>query len=82
MKIPVTILSGLGLLSIPIGTLINGYILYLMYSQKGKVVFSPEYQDIRDATPEIQYQTSKLAWGILIVLVLGLVALIAAVSMG
>ena len=82
VKIPVTIFSGLGLFSIPIGTLINGYILYLMYSKKGTVVFSLEYQDIRAATPEIQYKTSKLAWGVLIILVLGFVALIASASMG
>lgn len=82
VKIPVTIFSGLGLLSIPIGTLINGYILYLMYSEKGKVVFSPEYQEIRDATPDIKYQTSKLAWGVLIVLVIALVAIIVSVSVG
>ncbi|CAA6676638.1 MULTISPECIES: hypothetical protein [unclassified Lentimonas] len=82
VKIPATILSALGLLNIPIGTLIHGYILYLIHSQKGKVVFSPEYQEIREATPEIKYKTSKLVWAILIVLLLGLVALVGFALMG
>lgn len=76
VRIPGAILSGLGLLSIPIGTLINGYILYLLFSAKGKMIFSPEYQGICEATPEVKYKTSALAWIILIMLVVGLVGLI------
>ncbi|MGJ8652734.1 MAG: hypothetical protein ACSHX8_05635 [Opitutaceae bacterium] len=76
VRIPGTILAALGLLSIPIGTLINGYILYLMFSAKGKMVFSPEYQEIRDATPEVKYKTSVISWIILIMLVVGILGLI------
>ncbi len=68
-KIPVGVLSGLGLLSFPIGTLINGYILYLVFSEKGSRVFSPEYQEIIRQTPHIKYQTSiivKILAGILL----------------
>jgi len=81
VRIPGTIFAALGLLSIPIGTLINGYILYLMFSAKGKMVFSPEYSEIREATPEVVYKTSALSWIILIGLVVGLVALISYFSM-
>ncbi len=42
-RIPVGILSGIGLLGFPMGTIINGYILYLVFSEKGTTVFSPEY---------------------------------------
>ena len=40
VRIPATVLSVLGLLSVPIGTIINSYILYLLHSKKGRMVFS------------------------------------------
>lgn len=64
-----TILSTIGLLGIPIGTLINGYILYLFWGKKGKTIFSPEYQDVIAATPHIKYKTSIWIWVFLIGLV-------------
>lgn len=76
VRVPGTIVSCLGLLSFPIGTLINGYILYLLWSQKGKMVLSSEYQEIIAATPHIQYKTSPLVWVILALLVAGLFAAI------
>lgn len=54
------ILSGLGLLQFPIGTLINVYILYLLLSPKGGMVFSPEYREIIARTPHIKCKTSLL----------------------
>ncbi len=74
VKIPVVILSVLGLLWVPIGTLINGYILYLMLSSKSKVVLSPYYHEIIAQTPHIKYRTSLLAWIVLIILLLVIVA--------
>jgi hypothetical protein len=71
-RLPTGILSGLGLLGFPLGTLINGYILYLVFSKKGAVVFSPEYRAAVAQTPHIKYQTSFLVWvllGIVVVLV-------------
>ncbi len=53
----VTILSGFGLLGFPLGTLINGYILYLIHSEKGKRVMSAEYQTIIAQTPHVKYST-------------------------
>lgn len=72
-KTPATILAVIGLLGIPLGTLINAYILYLIHSQKGKMVFSDEYKTIIAETPGIKYKTSKLIWffiGLLILLIL------------
>lgn len=71
-RIPTGILSGLGLLGFPLGTLINAYILYLIFSQKGKTVFSEEYQRIIEETPHIKYKTSIVVWvlvGLLVALV-------------
>jgi hypothetical protein len=65
-----TIVSALGLLGFPVGTLINGYILYLLHSKKGRYVFSPEYKRIIAATPGVKYKTSILVWIFLAFLVL------------
>src|SRR3954471_16602837 len=54
-RIASRIISGLGLLGFPLGTLINGYILYLLLSKKGATIFSPDYQRVIAETPEIKY---------------------------
>ncbi|MFA6285851.1 MAG: DUF4339 domain-containing protein [Opitutaceae bacterium] len=59
---PATIFSALGLLGFPLGTLINGYILYLLRSKKGDMVFSESYGEVITATPHIKYKTSLLVW--------------------
>lgn len=68
-RIPVTIFGVLGLLMIPVGTFINAYVLYLIYCEKGKTVFAPEYQEIMRATPHVKHKTSKIVWVFLILLV-------------
>jgi len=68
------VLSALGLLGFPIGTIINAYILYLFLSKKGRTVFSPEYQDVIAATPHVKYKTSILVW-IFLALLLALIGL-------
>lgn len=74
VRIVAGIFAALGLLSFPVGTLINGYILYLLFSAKGKTVFSEEYQAVIDATPHIKYKTSMIVWILLGVLILGIAA--------
>ena len=71
-RIPTGILSGIGLLGFPLGTLINGYILYLIFSEKGKTVFSADYQRVIQETPHIRYKTSIIVWillGLLLLLI-------------
>jgi len=68
------VVSGLGLLAFPIGTVINAYILYLFLSKKGRTVFSPQYKDVIAATPHVKYRTSIIVW-IFLALVLGLIVL-------
>jgi hypothetical protein len=55
-----------------VGLLILGYILYLLLSRKGTVVFSPQYRTIVEKTPHLKYRTS-------LILKIGLVFLIAVV---
>jgi hypothetical protein len=68
------VLSALGLLGFPIGTLINAYILYLFLSKKGRTIFAPEYQDVIAATPDVRYRTSIVVWIVLALLVALVVA--------
>lgn len=76
-RIPTGILSGIGLLGFPIGTLINGYILYLVFSEKGKMVFSEEYRAVIEQTPHIKQRTSIVVWIVLglLLVILGFVIL-------
>ena len=68
-----TVLSIIGLLGIPVGTIINGYFLYLLHSAKGKRIFAPDYAAIVAATPFVKYRTSIVVWIVLGLLVLVLV---------
>jgi hypothetical protein len=74
------VISAIGLLGFPIGTLISAYFLYLLVSQKGEIVFSDYYRHVIAQTPHIQYKTSiivKVLLGLLVgVLLLGIVAAI------
>ncbi|MBN1910865.1 MAG: hypothetical protein JW818_14060, partial [Pirellulales bacterium] len=58
--------------SVFLGLLINAYILYLLFSSKGSMVFSSEYQDIIARTPHIRYRVSPIIWilfGLLVTLI-------------
>ena len=70
-RIASTVISCIGLLGFPLGTLINGYFLYLLQSKKGEYIFSQEYQQVIAATPHIKYKTSIIVW-ILLGLLVGL----------
>jgi hypothetical protein len=70
------VLSAIGLVWVPIGTLINGYILYLLVSKKGRTIFSTEYQDIIAATPHVKYRMSIVVW-IFLALLVGLILIAA-----
>lgn len=73
------VISGIGLLGFPLGTLVNGYILYLLFCRKGATVFSPAYRQVILATPHIKYRTSMVVWVLLGIVILLFVAGIAAV---
>ncbi len=49
--------------------IIPSYILYLLLSKKGSMVFSSEYRRIIERTPHIQYRTSWIVKGCMIVMV-------------
>ncbi|MFL6548831.1 MAG: hypothetical protein ACJ8OJ_09050 [Povalibacter sp.] len=71
----------IGLLGFPLGTLLNGYILYLLLSEKGKRVFALDYPEIVAATPHIKYKTSIVVWIALAILILAIVGILVATTM-
>lgn len=73
-KVMAIIISAIGLLGFPCGTLISAYLLYLLLSEKGEMVFSDRYKAIIQATPHIKYKTSIIVW-IFLFLLLGLIAI-------
>lgn len=77
-RLPAGVVSVIGLIGFPIGTLINGYILYLLFSKKGSVVFSDEYRQIVADTPDIKYRTSIIVWIALGLLMAAMAVIIAA----
>ncbi len=75
-RVPTAILAGLGLLGFPIGTLINGYILWLVLGKKGKFILSEEYAAIVAATPDVKYGTSIIVWIFLALIAAVLIAVL------
>lgn len=73
-RMPAAILAAIGLLIIPVGTIINAYVLYLLLSTKGSMVFSERYQEIIVVTPHIRYKTSPVIYALLGLVILGIVA--------
>ena len=71
LAIPICVvwLAGIG-----IGTLLGLFFLYLLLSPKGAYVFSDEYREIRQATPQVKYKLSTFA----LVIIFGLIVIIAA----
>lgn len=59
-----------GLLGFPYATILVIYILYLLLSRKGKMVFSDEYREIMAQTPHIRARSSVFAWIILLAIIL------------
>jgi hypothetical protein len=68
-KVLAIIISAIGLLGFPCGTLLSTYLLYLLLSTKGEMVFSDRYKEIIQATPHIKYKTSIIVWIFLFLLI-------------
>jgi hypothetical protein len=62
----------IGLVSLAIGSIIPGYILYLVASPKAGMIFSAEYKAIILKTPHVKAKTSLLV-KIVLVLLVGLI---------
>ena len=78
-KIGGIIFGMIGLIGFPIGTLLSGYMLYLLLSAKGKFIFSPQYQQVLKATPHIVYKNRIVLLLLIIVVLIVIVALFASI---
>lgn len=74
-RIGASVIAVPGLLGFPIGTLISAYILYLMLSKKGRTVYSPAYQAVIAATPQIRYRSTVLIWIFIVLILLTIIAI-------
>lgn len=69
VRIPGTAFGLLGLTQFPLGTLINAYVLYLMYCPKGRTVLAPDYARVRAATPHLRHRRGLLGTLVLMILI-------------
>jgi hypothetical protein len=69
-RMPGVVFSVAGLLAFPVGTIFALYFLYLLLSNKGRMVFSPEYAEVIRETPHVKYRTSIWVWVVLIAFLL------------
>ena len=76
VRLPVGLCSTLGLLVLPpLGTLLNAYALYLLFSPKGEHVFSSTYREVIGRTPTIRYERSPIAAAAVLCAIIGLLLL-------
>ena len=68
-----TIFWAIHLLAIPVGTIVGIIVLRILWNERAATIFSPEYKDIREATPEIKHKsiTAVLAIGFVVVMMAG-----------
>ncbi|MGL6290675.1 MAG: hypothetical protein ACRC2H_08330 [Silanimonas sp.] len=74
-----TPISILGLLAIPVGTLLHGWILYLIWCEKGRRVLANDYAAIIRATPQVRYKRTVGDWialGLALALLFGIPAML------
>lgn len=67
-RIPGVLLSAIGLLRFPLGTLFCLLFLYYLMSKKGRFVLSRDYRAIVAATPEVKQHTSAAIYVLLFIL--------------
>lgn len=82
VRIPGAVMSGLGLLAVPVGTLINGYVLYLILNARGRVVLAPGYRAVIDATPHVRYRRTVGDWIAIVLVVLVVLGVVVSLIFG
>jgi hypothetical protein len=61
-----TLLGIVGMLFVPVGTILGAYQLYLLWSRPGVFVYSQEYRRVIALTPGVRSYTSPAVWSTLI----------------
>lgn len=73
---PLGVTLAVGWLAFPIGTIICSYLAFLVFSRRGRFVFSTEYSDIMRRTAHVRYRMSAALKFILVLVTLFMVATI------
>ncbi len=78
------IFAVLSLCAIPLGTILGAYLLYLLFSEKGNVIFSSTYRSVVKQTRDIRPYTPVFVWVVFALIALSILilafALLAAVK--
>lgn len=67
------IVGALMLLNVPCGTMMGILLLFLLFSEKGNMVFSSDYKQIIRQTPHVKASSKLLIWLLIILFVLVLI---------
>lgn len=78
-RIGAIIFCVLWLLFFPFGTFVSGACLWYLVRPAAKYIFTPEYRDVIQRTPNLNFQTSAVSFGMLIVLLLAFAAFVGSV---
>ena len=81
-RLPATVVGAFGLLSFPVGTILNGALLILLWGAKGKVVLTEEYQEIVRLTPHMKYRTPLIVWIVAGLMLVGILMVLFFASTG
>lgn len=80
VRFPAAALAGVGLLGLPIGPVINAYVLYVLLSPQGGRILSPDYEQVLAATPAVWRRPSAVLVVFAILVLLHQLMLVIAVS--
>lgn len=65
-----SVMAVLGLLAFPVGTVLSGYVLYLVHAPKGRRILSPDYRAVVEKTPEYKCKVTHAGFALGVALVL------------
>ncbi len=81
-RMPATLVGAVGLLSFPVGTILNGALLIILWGAKGRVVLTEDYQEIVRLTPHMKYRTPLVVWIVAGLMLLGVLMVLFFASTG
>lgn len=76
VRIPGGAIAAIGMLAIPVGTLMGAYVLYVMFCKSGRTILAPPYRAVIRATPHVKYRRTIGDWialGLVIAVLLALI---------
>lgn len=78
---PAIVLACIGLFVFPLGTVLSGYLLFLLLNRTGRLVFTPVYREAVAATVGMRATTSPVVWVFIGLFFLALAAVVVPVML-